>query len=124
MAEACWRCGDITAETYRYCSYKKAFVCLNCEHSCSQYSRKMLPNGTNCRLTYTYPVGKLYTFAANSEDVKAAKEKYIQINSAALKASFENMRRAHDGSDNAVTRAKLRVELAAIHGILEERRVV
>ena len=121
MAEACWKCGDTDAETYRYCSYKKAFVCINCEHSCSQYSGKMLPNGTNCRLTYTYPAGKLYTFVANSEDVKVAKEKYITIDSSVLKASFENKRRAHSNCDDAATRAKLRVELAAIHSVLEER---
>lgn len=122
MAEACWKCGDTEAETYRYCSHKKAFVCLNCERSCSQYSRKMLPNGTNCRLTYTYPSGKLFSFVTSSDDVETARKKYIQFDNATLKLRYNNMLRAHNTSNNAETRAKLRVELAAIYSILEERR--
>lgn len=121
MANPCWKCGSTDADTYRYCSYKKDFVCIACEQACSQYSRKLLPNGTNCRLSYIYPMGRIYTFLANSEEVNAAKEKYIAIDSSVLKANFENKQLAHENSDNEVTRAKLRVELAAIYSILEER---
>lgn len=48
----CWRCGTHEAETWRFCSIKKEFVCLNCERSCPSHSRAMLPDGTHCRSIY------------------------------------------------------------------------
>ena len=121
MAEACWRCGTTEAETYRYCTSRKRFVCLQCERICENHSRKLLPNGTNCKLTYNYPIRQLYGYLANSEEVRTAKEKYIKNSNVVLKSKFAELHKAHNSCDDTNTRVKLRVELAAINEILTER---
>ena len=121
MAEACWRCGTTEAETYRFCSSRGRFVCIQCERACENYSRKLLPNGTNCKLTYNYPNGKIFSFLANSDEVKVAKNKYIQLANPVLKEKFNELHKAHNNATDTKVRVGLRVELAAINEILCER---
>ena len=94
---------------------------MNCERVCEHHSRKLLPNGTNCRLTYSYPFRQLYSHLTNTEEVKVAKEKYTGNSNASLKLKFEELHKTHNSCDDTATRVKLRVELAAINEILSER---
>ena len=121
MAEACFRCGTTTAETYRYCSSRKAFVCINCERGCEHFSSRLLPNGCNCKLTYTQPFKKYVGFLANPGEIEKAKEKYSDLPRDMLVIKYNALYEAHNKTDNPETRSKLRVELAALSELAEKR---
>ena len=119
MAEACWKCGTTEAETYRYCSARKMFVCKTCESNCSNYSKQMLPNGTNCKLKYMSPINKLFKYLSNTDEVKKAKIKYEKLPKNVLTNRFNDIYKSFCLSDDAAQRSLLRVELAAIQELLE-----
>lgn len=121
MAETCYRCGNTEADTYRYCSHRKAFVCVHCESACPNYSSKLLPNGTNCRLKYMSPMNKMFQYLCNSQEVKEAKVKYRVLPVNLLKERYKEFYQKHNGSGDSGYRSLLRVELAAIQEVLEER---
>ena len=121
MAEACFRCGTTTAETYRYCSSRKAFVCINCERGCEHYTRKLLPNGCNCKLTYNQPFKKYVSFLANPAEIESAKEKYAGYTLSMLKSKYSSLYKVHKNTDDPEARSKLRVELAALSELAEQR---
>ncbi len=121
MAEACLICGTTTADTYRYCSTRRGFVCINCERGCNHFSRKLLPNGCNCKLTYMYPFRKYVSFLANSEEIEAAKAKYLNMTNQVLESRYKALHDTHNKSDSSENRTKLRVELAAISELLSQR---
>lgn len=121
MAEACFRCGTTIAETYRFCSSRRAFVCINCERMCEHYSRKLLPNGCNCQLTYMHPFKKYVSFLANPSEIESAKEKYAEYSLSMLEAKYNSLYEIHNKTDNPETRSKLRVELAALSELSEQR---
>ena len=119
MAEACWRCGTVEAETYRFCSARKRFVCKTCETNCSNYSKQMLPNGTNCKLKYMTPINKTFKFLANRDEISRAKERYKRLSKAVLKVRFEDIYKSYCASKESAQRSLLRVELAAMQELLE-----
>ena len=118
----CWKCGTEESETWRFCSSKREFVCMTCERACDNYSRKPLPNGSNCRLTYMQPASRLFMNLTNSKDVAAAKEKYEALTVEQLRERYKSLHKTHSESSDSLTRAKLRVELAAIIEVAEEKQ--
>lgn len=119
MAEACWKCGTTEAETYRFCSARKRFVCKTCEMNCPNYSKQMLPNGTNCKLKYMLPINNTIKYLANGDEVLQAKERYKSLPKKILKIRFDNIYKIYCSSNEASQRSLLRVELAAIGELLE-----
>ena len=119
MAEACFRCGTTTADTYRFCSTRKRFVCINCELACEHYSRKLLSNGTNCKLTL--PPKRSYRYLTLTEDVEKAKAKYTDKTEEELRSAFKLLEERYRQLDEPPARAAIRARLAAIEELLEDR---
>jgi len=117
-----WKCGTEESDTWRFCSAKKEFVCMTCEQACDQYSRKLLPNGCNCRLTYLQPLDRLFGHLTNSSDVSAAKQKYEVLTIEQLRERYKSLHKSHSNTPDPKVRAKLRVELAAICEVAEEKQ--
>ena len=118
----CYVCGTEDADTWRFCSPKKAFVCISCERACSNYSSKLLPNGCNCRITYMQPAGMLFKHFANTAEVASAKGKYESMTLETLRERYKALHNTHIECEEPETRAKLRVELAAICEVAEEKK--
>ena len=118
----CWRCGTEESETWRFCGSKKEFVCMMCERACENYSHKLLPNGCNCRLTYLQPASRLFMNLTNSKDVTEAKPKYEALTVEQLRERYKSLHKTHAECSDTLTRAKLRVELAAICETAEEKK--
>ena len=115
----CFNCGTTEAETYRFCSSRKEFVCLACEKICANYSRSMLPNGCNCRLTYIPK--DYYKYLCSTDKYKEYKEKYQNFNNLQLRGRFQSVKESFKASGDAVTRANMRAELAALKDLIDER---
>ncbi len=118
----CWRCGTEESDTWRFCSARGQFVCIMCERACENYSHKLFPNGCNCRLTYSQPTSKLFKNLANPKEVDAAKQKYAVLSLEILRQRYKELHRTHSESTDPNTRAKLRVELAAICEAADEKK--
>jgi len=121
MAEACFRCGTTEADTYRFCSARKSFVCINCERACEHFSSKLLSNGTNCKLTL--PPKHSYRFLTLTKDVEKAKEQYTGKTDEELKTGFKLLEERYRHVDKPEVRATIRARLAAIEERLEDRRM-
>lgn len=115
----CWICGQAGHHTYRYCSEKKAFVCLHCElYRCPNYSAATLPNGTHCRVSYARESEKdrriNRVFIAPIERVNAARERYKGFTAERLYEEYCVLLEKYDKSSDNLHRAALRIELAAM----------
>ena len=121
MAEPCAICGTTEAETYRFCSARKGFVCIRCETSCEHYSRKLLANGTNCRITM--PQHRKYTFLTVADDVFKVKKRLEKAATEELKGYFYILEQKLKESSEPTERSSIRTSLAAMEQIFEERRV-
>ena len=118
----CWVCGTEDSDTWRFCSARGEFVCMACEQACRDFSRKLLPNGCNCRLTYMQPASKIFKHLSNTSEVVAAKEKYQPLTVEELRQRYKALHSAHTNSNDPETCARLRVELAAICEVAEEKK--
>ena len=118
----CWICGTEEADTWRYCSAKKQFVCITCERACANFSQKLLPNGCNCRLASLQPSNRLFKYLANPSEVDAAKTKYESYSLDNLRRRYRDLNEAHKNCDDSEIRAKLRVELTAIYEVAQEKK--
>ena len=118
MAEPCAICGATDSDTYRYCSARRAFVCLNCENACEHHSRKLLSNGTNCRLTF--PPKQSFKFVTVESDVETFRKKYNGRSREELKRIFLLLRERHKLAATPQARAELRTSLAAVESLLKE----
>lgn len=118
MAEKCAICGTTEADTYRFCSARREFVCITCERACEHFSNKLLANGTNCKLTL--PPKNSYKFLTLEADVNNARERYIGKTADELRAGFKLLEERYKKSHDATVRATIRARLAAIEEILEE----
>ena len=119
MTEPCVVCGTTEADTYRFCSARKAFVCIRCEQACLHFSRRPLSNGTNCKLTM--PPRNSYRFLTLSKDVEVQKAKYTGKTKTELMEGFEILRAKYKVTDEPAERAVIRARLAAIEELLEEK---
>lgn len=122
MAEPCAICGTTEADTYRFCSGRKAFVCLRCEQACQHYSRKLLSNGTNCRCTLACPPQSRYRYLTMSDEVEKAKEKYKDKTKEELENGFKLLEERYKKTDEPSVRTTIRTRLAAIEELLKERK--
>lgn len=121
MAEPCAVCGTTEAETYRFCSPRRDFVCIMCERSCPNYSSKLLPNGTNCRITI--PQQRKYSYLTISADVFREKKRLEKTETEHLKSLFAVLEKKLLAANEASDRANIRTSLAAMEQIFEERRI-
>lgn len=122
----CWICGQAGHHTYRYCSIKRAFVCLRCEHDrCKEYSSAMLPNGTHCRALYAREDEKARrvnrVFIAPIERVKVARERYKGFTAERLYEEYCVLLEKYDKSSDNLYRATVRIELAAMQQEMKGR---
>lgn len=116
----CFRCGTETAETWRYCSSRKEFVCITCERACPEYSRKLLPNGTNCRMTYIPE--DFYRYLHSTEEYEKFVEKYAGFNLEQLRGRFLSVKESYKGSDNGSAKHLMRAELTALKDLIEKAK--
>lgn len=119
MAE-CFACGTFTADTWRFCSARGEFVCINCERACPNYSKKLLPNGTNCHLTYSPQ--NYYKTLSESEEFHKHYERYKPHSTEQLRSRFKLLKERYTNDEIPKQRGNIRAELAAIKEILDERR--
>lgn len=115
----CWICGRAGHQTYRFCSVKRAFVCLHCERDrCREYSGSMLPNGTHCKASYAKESERdrklNRVFIAPAERVRAARERYKKFDSERLYGEYCELLARYDESSDNLHRAALRIELIAM----------
>ena len=120
MAEPCAICGTTEADTYRFCSPRKAFVCLMHEKMCEHYSEKLLSNGTHCKCKLASPPRRKYRFLALTEDVDKARAKYMDKTYEELKIGFGLLEERYRQVDNPEVRTTIIARLAAIEELLEE----
>lgn len=118
----CYVCGTEDAETWRFCSSKGQFVCISCEKVCNNYSAKLLPGGVNCRIQSTGLDSRFWNYLTNRQEVAEAKKKYESWPIEQLRQRYKEIHAAHQQSNDASTRVKLRVELAAMCEVAEERK--
>lgn len=114
----CYLCGedDSVKDTWRYCSYKKEFVCKQCCQICQYHSSKLLPNGTNCKMTYN-PVGALI---GNTQEILENKRIYEGYGPEQRKRVYADLKEAFKrNEDNPDIRARLRCKLAAMRMLME-----
>lgn len=115
----CFQCGTETAETWRFCSKRREFVCINCERACPHYSRNLLPNSCNCRLTYVPE--NYYKYLCSTEEYKSYREKYMSFNIVQLRGRFGSLKESYRIVEDASTRSTMRAELAALKDLIQER---
>lgn len=116
----CWNCGTVTSDTWRFCSVRKEYVCINCERACEHYSRKLLPNGSNCRMTYSPK--NYYKKLCETEEFHTNYERYKSHSTEQLKARFHILKERYKNDEFPKQRGTIRAELAALKELLEERR--
>ncbi len=127
MSAVCWNCGTTEAETYRFCSVRKEFVCLNCERSCPSYSRVMLPNGTHCMEAYKREVGFAERqldrrFLSLKADVDKAKEYWEERNPEDAYSLLAKAIAKYDDSVDPKYRSNACAHITALQLIIKERR--
>ena len=115
----CFNCGTTEAETWRFCSSRKEFVCLACEKICANYSRQVLPNGCNCHLTYIPE--DYYKYLCSMDKFKEYREKYKEFNILQLRGRFKSLKESFLASSDTAARANMRAELAALKDLIDER---
>ena len=120
----CYKCGTNESATCRFCSHKKEYVCINCERSCPSHSKELLPNGTNCRMTYLRDENSKKAlsrrFPANSEAIAEAREYWSRRKIETLPQILAEAIRKHDESSDAEYKANIRAHITAIQEIIKE----
>ena len=126
----CERCGGkLEGKNYfTFCSVKKQFVCLRCESLCKNYSEKILPNGTHCRVKYENESYKYLLLTKRiivlEDDVNEAMPKYeAEKRTGILFDRFVTAAALYQNipPDQKVRRARARTELAAMQRVLLRR---
>ena len=115
----CFSCGTTEAETWRFCSSRKEFVCLACEKICANYSRQVLPNGCNCRLTYIPE--DYYKYLCNTDKYKEYYRRYESFNNLQLRGLFKSVKESYAESNDVEARVDMRAKLAALKALIDER---
>lgn len=116
----CCKCGTTTAEKWRFCSARKEYVCIDCERVCENYSRKLLPNGCNCHLTYSPK--NYYKVLCGTKEFEHFYKCWKKHSTVQLRERFELLKERYKNDDFPKNRHIIRAELAAIKQILDERR--
>lgn len=116
----CWKCGTTTAEKWRFCSARKEYVCLNCECACENFSRKLLPNGCNCHLTYSPK--NYYRALCETKEFERFYKWWEKHSVEQLKARFKLLKERYVNDEQPKQRGIIRAELAALKELLDERR--
>lgn len=117
----CFRCGTETAVAWRFCSKRREFVCITCEKACPEYSGKLLPNGTNCKLTYI--PDDFYRYLHNTKEYEKFVEKYAGFNLEQLRGRFLSVKESYKRSDNGSTKHLMRAELTALKDLIEKAKL-
>lgn len=118
----CCKCGTTTADTWRICRERGEYeyVCIQCERNCEHYSGKLLPNGCNCRLTYSPK--NYYKTLCNSEEFHKNYEIYKTYSTEQLRERFKLLKERYQNDEFPKQRGAIRAELAAIKEILDSRK--
>ena len=125
----CERCGDtVEGKNYfTYCRYRKAFIHVQCEQACENYSADMLRNGTHCKKKYAEELYECrilsHRILAPEYEVQGAISKYENIGYRELYEKFKSKVQMYKvfARDDAEKREKYRIELAAMQQILVKR---
>lgn len=121
----CWQCGTETAETWRFCSVKGAFVCINCERSCPDHTAQMLPSGINCMKLHARLDRRSQAlnrvFVASPAEIEKAKKRYEKNSDKDLWANYGDLLNRYDLETDDRARADKRTSLAAIRALIIER---
>lgn len=125
MSEAvCWRCGTREAESWRFCSVKREYVCINCERSCPSYSRQMLSSGIHCLSLYAKEnaAQKVLSrrFIASPAAVAEAREYWKRRKVETLPDILQKAVEKYDASDDAEYRADVRAHITAMQDLIRE----
>lgn len=129
VQERCARCGNLPEgkNYFTYCSYRKVFICLQCERACKNYSADMLPNGTHCKKKYAEELYECrilsHRILAPEYEVQGAISKYENMKYGELYEKFRTKVQMYKtfAQDNAEKREQYLVELAAMQQILVKR---
>lgn len=129
--ERCAACGCLPEgkNCFTYCSYRRVFICLQCERACENYSAEMLRNGTHCKKKFFEEETKYrllsYRILAPEYDVQGAISKYEKMNSVELYEKFRQEICLYNNipKDETDRRAQYRVELAAMQQVLKYREL-
>ena len=119
----CYICGTEDAETWRFCSSKGQFVCISCEKVCNNYSAKLLPGGVNCKIRSTGIDSRFWSYLTNRQEVIEAKQKYESLTIEELRERYKSIHATHQQCEDSKTRVKLRIELAAMCEVANERKM-
>ena len=127
--ERCAKCGQLPSgkNHLTYCSYRKVFICLQCERACENYSAEMLRNGTHCKKKFHEEEYKYRLLSsrilAPEYEVQGAISKYERFNSVELYEKFRTQAALYKiiDPDDVEKRARARVELAAMQQVLRKR---
>ena len=121
----CWICGTTTAETWRFCSVKREFVCINCERSCPDHTAQMLPSGINCVKLHARLDRRAQAlnrvFIAGADAVARERARLEKMSDGDLWASFGDMINRYDLETDDRRRADKRAVLAALKVLILER---
>lgn len=120
----CWRCGTREAETWRFCSVKKEYVCFNCERTCPSYSRTILSSGTHCMAIYSKENAAQAVlarrFMASPDAIAEARKYWEKRKIETLPDILQKAIDKYDASDDLQYRADVRAHIAAMQELIRE----
>lgn len=117
----CSICGETEAARWVPCRYREGWICISCcKHRCGQYSPKLLPNGTNCKMT-SRPKN-FYTYISDSAVVEIFRQKFRFVSADKAKEMFKETEQRYKNCTDVKVRADMRAQLAALEQIISEGR--